>query len=377
MKISAQVVGDSLSPQKHRITTMELVFPRFILAEAKTHRILSGLLGQVEITESVSLNDFQEGSKNSASSRAIPFKKMVQMVQENPFIPIAWQKDHKGMQGTEYITDPDVLWTITENYKLSMNEQINRSRMQHSLGVTKQLCNRLLEPFMWHKVLITGTEFYNFFNLRCPVYEPGGMLGTFKSWKDLCKAEREAYPEAETYVYNFDNDLLTRLQRNKGQAEIHMMALAEAMWDAMNESTPKQLEASEWHIPYEDKILHTEQWEILTQEKPNDWDEVKADAIKVSTAMCARTSYTTVGDEKEISYEKLIGIHDKMAIANPFHASPFEHCARVMNEDEYELYTHEQPMFLDMPEGSHVTKDYGWCRNFRGFIQYRHILENK
>lgn len=31
--ISAKIICDSLSPQRHRITTFELVFPRFILAE--------------------------------------------------------------------------------------------------------------------------------------------------------------------------------------------------------------------------------------------------------------------------------------------------------------------------------------------------------
>lgn len=40
-------------------------------------------------------------SRNSASSRAIPFNKMVEMVRTDPFIPIAWQKDLKGMQGIE------------------------------------------------------------------------------------------------------------------------------------------------------------------------------------------------------------------------------------------------------------------------------------
>lgn len=54
--ISAKVITDSKSPQGNRITTFKLVFPRFILAELNTHRLFS---------------------KNSASSRAIPFEKMV------------------------------------------------------------------------------------------------------------------------------------------------------------------------------------------------------------------------------------------------------------------------------------------------------------
>ena len=86
-KIEAKIIADSINQQGDRITTYLLTFPRFILAELNTHRMFS---------------------RNSASSRAIPFEKMVKMVQEDPFIPIAWQKDHKGMQGTEYFTNENM-----------------------------------------------------------------------------------------------------------------------------------------------------------------------------------------------------------------------------------------------------------------------------
>ena len=82
--IQARILADSISERGDRITTYLLTFPRIILAEFNTHRAFS---------------------RNSASSRAIPFKKMVESVQTNPFIPIAWQKDHKGMQGTEYLSE--------------------------------------------------------------------------------------------------------------------------------------------------------------------------------------------------------------------------------------------------------------------------------
>ena len=84
-KISAKIVADSIDPRGNRITTFVLTYPRFIHAELLTHRLFS---------------------RNAASSRAIPFKKMVEDIENDPFIPIAWQKDHKGMQGVEYITDP-------------------------------------------------------------------------------------------------------------------------------------------------------------------------------------------------------------------------------------------------------------------------------
>jgi len=84
--ISAKVVADSKNEYGNRVTTMVVTFPRIILAEFNTHRMFS---------------------RNSASSRAIPFEKMVKAVRENPFVPIAWMRDHKGMQGNEYLTDKE------------------------------------------------------------------------------------------------------------------------------------------------------------------------------------------------------------------------------------------------------------------------------
>jgi hypothetical protein len=79
--IQRKNIADSKNEFGNRLTTFVLTFPRIVLAEFNTHRMIS---------------------KNSASSRAIPFKKMLKMVQENPFIPIKWMKDHSGMQGNEY-----------------------------------------------------------------------------------------------------------------------------------------------------------------------------------------------------------------------------------------------------------------------------------
>ena len=70
--IKTEIVGHSLSPQGDELISVLCTFPRIILAEVNTHRMLS---------------------KNTSSSRAIPFHKMVKAVQENPFIPIAWQKE--------------------------------------------------------------------------------------------------------------------------------------------------------------------------------------------------------------------------------------------------------------------------------------------
>ena len=147
-KINAEIVTDSIC-NGYRITTMLLTYPRFIHSELMTHRMFS---------------------RNSASSRAIPFEKMVKMVEEDPFIPIAWQKDHKGMQGTEYLTSEADLSACVNRWLAARDEAVFQTKGLHDIGLTKQLCNRILEPFMWHTVLLTGTEWENFFELRCPQY---------------------------------------------------------------------------------------------------------------------------------------------------------------------------------------------------------------
>lgn len=354
--ISAKIVADSKSPQGHRITTMALTFPRFILAELNTHRMFS---------------------KNSASSRAIPFKKMVETVQTNPFIPIAWQKDHPGMQGTEYFIAPLYINMQKGNWLKARDHAVEQATYMYESGVTKQLCNRLLEPFMWHTVLCTATEWENFFALRCPQYEymENSVIHHARSWKDYTKVANRLYTKGDNNMLNYgETPILGRLSVNKGQAEIHMMALAESMWDAMNESTPMQLQAGEWHIPFGDKIGDLVRYDV------KHFTNNIHPKIKVATAMAARTSYTVVGDEKEISYERLIAIHDRMATQVPFHASPFEHCARTMNYNEYTSFYRGEMYPKTIGGDVDITanleeENKGWCRNFRGWIQYRELIE--
>lgn len=357
--ISAKVVADSKNEFGNRITTMVVTFPRIILAEFNTHRMFS---------------------RNSASSRAIPFEKMLKSVRENPFIPIAWQRDHKGMQGIEYVTLPEEIRDRNEKWLGAMDSSASWSKYLSVGDTTKQLCNRLLEPFMWHTVIVTATEWENFFALRCPRYQlvdgRGVTLPTFRSKKDLFQHLRQnggVFPTSDDWS-NVD-----WLKINQGQAEIHMMALAEAMWDAYNESTPKELKAGEWHIPYEEQI-DKEEIRKLSQYYPKwitdqcdplglegkDW--VNDKKIKISTVMAARTSYTVVGeDQKPMTYENMIKLHDKMANANPIHASPFEHCAEAMSEQDY--------------ANNWICKEgqvsSGWSGNFQGFFQYRKMFENE
>lgn len=370
--ITAKIVKDSCNNFGNRITTMELVFPRIILAEAKTHRIISGLEEQVEITQSLGLNDEILFSRNSASSRAIPFNKMVKEVKDNPFIPIAWAKSHSGMQGTEYFTDEkDISWFIMNHLK-ARDQAIERATDAHERGLSKQITNRYLEPFMWHKVLVTFTEIDNFFNLRLPVYDFGFNDGrTFKSIKEYEKSQTNEVLDWTGACGDFAYNLVF----NKGQSEIHMMCLAEAMYDALMESTPKLLKEGQYHIPYEEQIRE-ELFNLNKKISPNGCfiasykDE---DVRKISASMCARVSYTTVGEgEKEFNYANNIRLHDNLIASG--HWSPFENLARCMSFNEYYNYHLTQGDGNPFGEGKDT---FGVCNNFRGWIQYRYLIENK
>ena len=402
--IKTEIVADSLDSRGNRLTSLLITFPRIILAEINTHRMLS---------------------KNTSSSRAIPFLKMVEAVQNNPFIPFAWQKYHPGMQGSEYLDEtvkydlisfmtilndtlsntedekerarlskrieektkiikelltPYTLLekTLPEWWLFARDKAVETASILYVFDVTKQLCNRLLEPFMWTTMLITGSKesWDNFFNLRCPQYEYYTLNGE-ERW--LIKSKKEWLEQVNTYEKNIlkKDNLFTEnnvywLGINKGQAEIHMMALAECIYDAMNESTPNQLEVGEWHIPFVQNLDLIE----LAKLYP-DADDFQKVCVKISTAMAAHTSYTTVGNEPIKSYEKWIELHDKLIAYDPPHSSPMEHCARAMNDKEYNSFIKGKTSYHNEEYFNMATKDVkGWCNNLKGFIPYRYMIDN-
>ncbi len=366
--IQAKIVADSIGPNGDRLTTMEIVFPRYILAELNTHRMLS---------------------KNSASSRAIPFSKMVQSVQDNPFIPYAFQKEHSGMQGMEYFTEEDDITYLTDMWIEGLNSAIERAKVLTNKeafidkkGLTKQLANRPLEPFMYHKVLVSGTEWENFFNLRCPSYalldDEGNHIEKYaKSKKEWCNIMND---KGTNIHYTTDYTTLDWLKINKGQADIHMMFLAEAIYDAINESTPNKLKEGEWHIPYGDNFdLHkiTTIASQISNEKGGGlpFETAIAEAkARISIARCARLSYQTLGDNPEVNYEKDLKLYDVLSTSG--HWSPFEHVARCMTRDEYGSWLKGKREYdAEYTEYNILEDTFGWCRNYRGFIQIREILD--
>ena len=145
--ISATIVADSINPDGVRLTTFELEFPRWILAEVNTHAMLS---------------------RNTASSRAIPVERVLEQVDVSPALPVEWGQNNPGM----------VSKTLLDELKAKSAELVWKSAAKSAsafarvlsdkvgLNVHKQLAGRLIETFTMSKTVMTGTEFANFFSLR-------------------------------------------------------------------------------------------------------------------------------------------------------------------------------------------------------------------
>ena len=105
--------------------------------------------------------------------------------------------------------------------------------------------------------------------------------------------------------------------------------------------------------------------------------------VMISTSLSARTSYTIVGEEKEIDYSKMIDLHDRLLAQDPPHSSPLEHCARAMSNEEHSSYLKGKGEWWEHPFDSSLDNFVtnkniqGWCNNFKGFIPYRYLVDNK
>ena len=248
MAYSAKIVTDSVSEVGDRLTTMEVTFPRMVLAEFNTHRVFS---------------------RNSASSRAIPVGKQLQRIMDDPFIPVWWGRTQSGMQADHELVGHD-LEQAKAQWLAARDSAVDHVRRLLELGLHKQITNRLLEPFMWHTVIVTATEWGNFFALR---------------------ANPMAQPE--------------------------IRVIAEMMRDAYGESEPVLVRDGEWHLPL-----------IQPEERDGEF-EFSEDARKISAARCARVSYLTHDGKRDLEAD--LKLYDRLAGAG--HMSPFEHVATPLSRD--------------------------------------------
>ena len=225
--IEAKIVCDSVNPAGDRLTTFVCTYPRLVHCEILTHRMFS---------------------RNSSSSRAIPVEKMIERILSNPAVPVVWGKNQKGMQA-------DNVLGLTESIKAedawlaAMDDALDHAKTLISLGVHKQIANRLLEPFAHMTTIITATDWANFFNLR---------------------AHKDAQPEFQELAFQ--------------------------MLVAYRDNEPVEKRAGEWHIPFGDKYV--------------DEGLSTAQMLKIATARCARVSYLTF--DNEIDHEADYRLHDQL-----------------------------------------------------------------
>lgn len=151
MQPSAKVIADSISPEGVRLTTMQVTFHRFVLAEFNTHRVFS---------------------RNSASSRAIPAAKMMKRIEEEEIEPLEWTSEQRGMRGGEPLIGRKGA-LARGAWAHACRAALMDAQELVELGVHKSVANRLLEPFASHTAVVTATAWQNFFEQRCsPLAQP-------------------------------------------------------------------------------------------------------------------------------------------------------------------------------------------------------------
>jgi len=255
MAYKAQVLADSVSPDGVRLTTLEVTFPRFILAEFNTHRMFS---------------------RNSASSRAIPTEILIERVRTNPFIPETFNKRIKGMGVGETLEDKLHRRAEDEWRQAAIDAAYSAEKLME-IGIDKSRANRLLEPFLWHTVIVSATEWDNFFALR---------------------ANPAAQPEME---------IIARLMRS-----------------TMEMSFPRLVDYGEWHTPLAEAREGLDAHETTYNSAFVNWEIVKL----LSASRCARVSYDRQHDDE--AQEATIARANRLI--DSFHLSPFEHVAKPMDQ---------------------------------------------
>lgn len=289
--IEAEVIADSISVEDKRITTFRLRYWRAIHAELMTHRVFS---------------------RNASSSRAVPFRKLVEEATTFDLMamPEVWGTEQKGMQtGGELSFDNQC---IAEQMWLRAGITASESAKElAAIGVHKSIINRLLEPFTHINVVVTATEWDNFFGLRLDA-----------------------------------------------GAEPTMRVLADAMWKARKASTPKLLLPGQWHLPF---VEHNE-LDLADVAANPQWAHEAS--IKISVARCARVSYRSFETGKHSTVEEDLRLYDKLLGAQPLHASPAEHQATP-------LPSKPGPYVIYDAAWEEAKSQQG---NFVGWRQYRKML---
>lgn len=296
MSYACEILADSVSPAGHRLTTFCVTLPRIVLAELNTHCMLS---------------------RNSASSRAIPVKKSIEAVETDPFVPASFVRNQPGMQADVALSEDEsdfasVLWMGARDAAVEYAAGLER------LEVHKALANRILEPFKWHTVILTATDWSNFFALR---------------------THEAAQPEIR--------DVVVMMQEQYGA------------------NTPEMLERGDWHLP----LVDPHEFGLADEIEWDFWKEV-------SIGRCARVSYMTHHGKRDPEAD--VQLHDRLLESH--HLSPFEHVARPFNNEELSILNEVQACLdcvYEHPFGQYLYERVEYQGKLRGWHPARMDVPNE
>lgn len=257
MGFDVKILADSVNEAGNRLTTFELTYPRFVHAQLMTHRLFS---------------------RNAASSRAIPTKRLLERIEDDPAMPLHWGRNQRGMQAREEL-DAHTRNHAEDLWILARDSAVHYAREMATLGVHKQIVNRLVEPWMFITVIVSATEFDNWYHLRTEDAQP-----------EIAWVAGEMAKQAE-------------------------------------ESEPEILLPGDWHLP----LVETRDWmsDLFVERYELPEDDPMMELVKISTARCARVSYLTHDGKRDIEAD--IALHDRLRASG--HWSPFEHAAMAMATD--------------------------------------------
>jgi thymidylate synthase ThyX len=256
MSIEAKIIEDSVNEKGERLTTFVLRYPRYIHSEVLTHRVFS---------------------RNASSSRAIPVTKIIDSVENDLVIPIHWGQNQRGMQAEKEVVSEAQKKAI-KIWKRLAKQAVKGARELAELGIHKQVTNRVLEPYSHISVVLTSTDFANFFYLR----------------------------------YNSD-------------AQPEIKELAKQMYKLYIENQPRQVKSffgEDTTTEVEDSVVtkNAHLPFVLPEERELPFKQ----AAYISQARCARVSYNNHdGTSNDIKKDEDLA----KILANSGHFSPFEHQA--------------------------------------------------
>lgn len=298
-----------------QLWSFEIEIPTCIIKEINTHGMLS---------------------RCTQSSRAVPIKDKIAQIRQKPFIPIRWGKKQIGMQAykecnnqIEYLdhgTDCYFTMDRDEDYLSRIDSNLEHAKAWDDAGYHKQIVNRFIENDSYTRMVLSATEWSNFFNLR---------------------------------IHH--------------AAEPHIMYIARMIYEVMREGEKqhlvRMLSPGEWHVPYINREMVNGKMIYFHPETNKPLSE--KEAINLSLSCIAQTSYR----KHDTSDEKTERIVSRLfPDGEPAHASPAQHIGTPM----------ENPICIFDPDRARQGWENGvshqdrysnlWSGQFKHWIQYRKLI---